>query len=144
MQDPIFKAIGKNLETSKEKIKQIEDYKKDFLGIEKFDKEASLKEGMRDEEFFLGEEMRKSFLLGAEGVKSSFLALPEIVNDFKFATVIKALDLSGYDTSKITELSPEVIENFKKISPSAAWTAISSEAQESYEKSLVLAAANAR
>ena len=138
LQDPIFKAIGKNLETSKEKIKQIEDYKKDFLGIEKFDKEASLKEGMRDEEFFLGEEMRKSFLLGAEGVKSSFLALPEIVNDFKFATVIKALDLSGYDTSKITEISPEVIENFKKISPSAAWTAISSEAQESYEKSLVL------
>ena len=31
LQDPIFKVIGKNLETSKEKIKQIEDYKKDFL-----------------------------------------------------------------------------------------------------------------
>ena len=133
-----FKKVAENLEKSKEKIKQIEDYKKDFLGIEKFDKEASLKEGMYDEEFFLGEEMKKSFLLGAESVKSSFLALPEIVNDFKFATVMKAFDLAGYDTSAITEMNPEVIESFKKISPSVAWTAISSEAQENYEKSLVL------
>ena len=133
-----FQKIGESLEAKDLMIKQIEDYKKDFLGIEKFDKEASLKEGMRDEEFFLGEEMRKSFLLGVEGVKSSFLALPEIVNDFKFATVMKAFDLAGYDTSAITEMNPEVIESFKKISPSVAWTAISSEAQENYEKSLVL------
>ena len=52
LEAPIFKAIGESLKKSDKTIQQIEDYKKDFLGIEKFDKEASLKEGMRDEEFF--------------------------------------------------------------------------------------------